>query len=149
MSFPRNFPRSLLSQESPRSPPGVSQASPRRLPGVSQESPTGLPGISQASPRCLPGISQQSPSSLPAVFQRFPNSFSGVSQAPPEPRKRSRPARIEDSLKNAPLLTKSFTFVSEVQPSHTYGMSCTPLSSRLLGFKICVLARRGEYFAEK
>ena len=36
--------------------------------------------------------------------------------------------------KSAPLLAKSFTFVSEVQPSHTYGMSIAPLSSRLLTF---------------
>ena len=36
--------------------------------------------------------------------------------------------------KSAPLLTKSFTFVSEAQPSHTYGMSIAPLSSRLLTF---------------
>ena len=36
--------------------------------------------------------------------------------------------------KNAPLLAKSFTFVSDVQPSHTCGMSIAPLSSRLLTF---------------
>ena len=36
--------------------------------------------------------------------------------------------------KSAPLLAKSFTFVSEVQPSHTCGMSIAPLSSRLPTF---------------
>ena len=36
--------------------------------------------------------------------------------------------------KNAPLSAKSFTFVSDVQPSHTCGMSIAPLSSRLPTF---------------
>ena len=40
--------------------------------------------------------------------------------------------------KSAPLLAKSFTFVSEVQPSHTCGTSIAPLSSGLPTFPLNV-----------
>ena len=49
-------------------------------------------------------------------------------------RAQRRGAPIAHYGKSAPLLAKSLTFVSEVQPSHTYGMSIAPLSSRLLTF---------------
>ena len=40
----------------------------------------------------------------------------------------------EHFRKSAPLSTRSFTFVLDAQPSHTFGMSFTPLSSQLLTF---------------
>ena len=100
--------------------------------GVSQESPRRLPGVSQVFPRRLPGVSQQSSKGFPVVSQESPSAVGAPTGERKDGGGRRRGAPTAHCGKNAPLLAKSFTFDSEVQPSHTYGMSIAPLSSRLL-----------------
>ena len=68
-----------------------------------------------------------------ALFPQWAVGAPLLSGRPPRPSVANRESNGR-FCKNASLLAKSLTFVSEVQPSHTCGMSVAPLSSGLPTF---------------
>ena len=75
--------------------------------------------------------------SLPARCADRPTGAPLLSGRPPRPSVANRESNGR-FCKNASLLAKSLTFVSEVQPSHTCGTSIAPLSSGLPTFPLNV-----------